>query len=220
MGHTRPRIHSPIRTTTYLYRSCTWPRQVRFFFLFGIFPLLSPSLIQSYRYIPSQLSEFLQLVKKKTPHIWSGEHIDYALFGVLPTAIERDILIACAPRNITTSNTETHHQPGSVVVENLDPKYGRRVFAPVFTSSSQASVGAWDLDIDTKELRWESYVKAGYYVDYYLIFLDCCLCSFYDFRECYRTTFRLKIQSLFQSTCSLQDQFHLGLVCRPVLLWS
>jgi len=58
MGHTRPRIHSPIRTTTYLYRSCTWPRQVRFFFLFGIFPLLSPSLIQSYWYIPSQLSFF------------------------------------------------------------------------------------------------------------------------------------------------------------------
>ncbi|OBZ66310.1 Galactokinase [Grifola frondosa] len=26
-----------------------------------------------------------------------GEHIDYVLFGVFPAAIERDILIACAP---------------------------------------------------------------------------------------------------------------------------
>jgi hypothetical protein len=25
-------------------------------------------------------------------------------------------------------------------------------------------MGEWHLDIDKKELRWESYVKAGYYV--------------------------------------------------------
>ncbi|KAJ6530652.1 ribosomal protein S5 domain 2-type protein [Mycena capillaripes] len=32
-----------------------------------------------------------------------GEHIDYALFGVLPAAIEKDILVACAPHHVFAS---------------------------------------------------------------------------------------------------------------------
>ena len=93
-----------------------------------------------------------------------GEHIDYALFGVLPAAVERDILIACAPRSSTEG-------AGSVVADNLHPKYTKQSFTPMLkgvadseVSDEQAHAEQWHLDIDTQQLRWESYVKAGYYV--------------------------------------------------------
>ncbi|KAG1759733.1 ribosomal protein S5 domain 2-type protein [Suillus occidentalis] len=85
----------------------------------------------------------------------SSEHIDYADFGVLPAAIEHDILIACAPR--------------SVVAENLHSRYTRQVFSPTRHTLGDdvpldaVRVAPWHLDIDKTELRWESYVKAGYY---------------------------------------------------------
>lgn len=98
----------------------------------------------------------------------AGEHIDYALFGVCPAAVERDILIACAPREILPSSpVDGSHLPGSVVAENIHPKYDRQTFAPgsrPSKSTEDEDVHAWHLDINTKELRWESYVKAGYYV--------------------------------------------------------
>ncbi|KAK0205077.1 ribosomal protein S5 domain 2-type protein [Desarmillaria ectypa] len=95
-----------------------------------------------------------------------GEHIDYCLFGVLPAAIERDVLIACAPK--------THADPGYVVADNLQEKYTKQAFKP--SSKRKDSVSSissiddedvhaeeWHLEINTAELRWESYVKAGYY---------------------------------------------------------
>lgn len=90
-----------------------------------------------------------------------GEHIDYSLFGVLPAAVEPDILIACG----------THGEESrTVVVDNVHPKYDRKIFEPATTSVSKPTISGdaahteeWHLDINKKELRWESYVKAGYY---------------------------------------------------------
>jgi galactokinase len=121
--------------------------------------------------------------------LYAGEHIDYTLFGCFPAAIERDILIACAPRSGPTPlppsainyseakpKAEPHHDSGVVVAENLHSKYTRQVFIPAKklgvadTSGGKdvledaVHVEQWHLDIDTNQLRWESYVKAGYYV--------------------------------------------------------
>ncbi|KAJ3724559.1 galactokinase gal [Lentinula raphanica] len=85
-----------------------------------------------------------------------GEHIDYS--------IERDILIAIGRR----PNALAEDAPGSVVAENMQKKYTRQVFAPAprrraSVSEDEVRLEEWQLDINTKELRWESYVKAGYY---------------------------------------------------------
>lgn len=107
-----------------------------------------------------------------------GEHIDYVLFGCFPAAIERDILIACGPsQSVSGTSTPSSYPPGGVKAENLDPKYKPQHFVPKFNSALGPSAAeeadaasnvhaetSWHLDIDKRELRWESYVKAGYYV--------------------------------------------------------
>jgi Galactokinase galactose-binding signature len=97
-----------------------------------------------------------------------GEHIDYALFGVFPSAIERDILLACAPRD------SSGHPYGAVTAQNLDQRYPSLSFSPIRSamvgsglSENEADItdiSEWHLGIDHKVLHWESYVKAGYYV--------------------------------------------------------
>jgi len=100
-----------------------------------------------------------------------GDHIDYVLFGVFPAAVEQDILIACGPSGSLADGSD----PGSVAAHNLDPRYGPQTFAPMLKGApipsaqeQKEAAGAvnaesWFLDINKKELRWESYVKAGYY---------------------------------------------------------
>lgn len=92
-------------------------------------------------------------------HSLIGEHIDYALFGVFPAAVECDILIACA--------SAENRPSGCVVADNLYPKYTQQTFTPGFTAlekKTEHDDQGWHLEIDKGKLRWESYVKAGYYV--------------------------------------------------------
>ncbi|KAG8812554.1 galactokinase [Serendipita sp. 399] len=77
-----------------------------------------------------------------------GEHIDYALFGVLPAAIENELTIAVRA---------TPDSDGVIVVDNTDPKYTKTSFSALKRENDE-----WDLAIDPEALRWESYVKAAY----------------------------------------------------------
>lgn len=107
------------------------------------------------------------------PRSLIGEHIDYALFGVFPAAVERDILIALAPRPLDDNQ--------GVVVANFEPKYAEQSFTPsrVATCDNARDQDAWLIDINTEELRWDSYVKAGYYVRFrYPLSLDGASCTY------------------------------------------
>ena len=75
-----------------------------------------------------------------------GEHIDYALFGVLPAAIENDLVIAIA-----------HNETPAVTIDNVEGKYTKATF------EAEPNAGVWDLPIDA-DLHWSGYVKAGYLV--------------------------------------------------------
>ena len=73
-----------------------------------------------------------------------GEHIDYALFGVFPAAVEQDILIACAPAQPRSpphsARPTANNTPGVVKAQNLSPKYGPQNFAPIITTYVELSV--------------------------------------------------------------------------------
>ena len=57
--------------------------------------------------------------------------------------------------------------------QNLNDRYAPQAFAPMLregvkrvtleSGQEHVDVKKWDLDMDPWELRWESYVKAGYY---------------------------------------------------------
>ena len=139
MGQSRRRVQGSLRPESYLHRKSSRKGQVN---------VLCSLTNQTYR---SDTCD-------SDAHSLIGEHIDYALFGVFPAAVERDILIALAPR-----------PPGDksgVVAENIEPKYTEQKFTPfrVIPSVGAPDQDAWLIDINTKELRWDSYVKAGYYV--------------------------------------------------------
>ena len=85
------------------------------------------------------------------PHFCtSPECIVYALFGAFPLAINRVILVACAPRD---SSRGIHHSP--LVKHWWVPNYRR----PKQISKKLVN----GISASTKVLHWESYVKAGYY---------------------------------------------------------
>ncbi|KAI0787296.1 galactokinase gal [Fomes fomentarius] len=140
-------------------------------------PDLKTAAVQAVRY-KELVEEFEKRFGHKPTHIARapgrvnliGEHIDYVLFGCFPAAIERDILIAFGPSSAAASAGT-----GGVQAHNLNPKYKPQTFAPMLktggpTAAEEADAAetvhaapAWQLDIDKSELRWESYVKAGYY---------------------------------------------------------
>jgi len=51
-------------------------------------------------------------------------------------------------------------------VANAESKYVEQTFTPsrITASVEAGDQDAWVIDINTEELRWDSYVKAGYYV--------------------------------------------------------
>ncbi|RCI02664.1 galactokinase, partial [Rhizopus stolonifer] len=74
-----------------------------------------------------------------------GEHIDYCGFGVLPMAIERDVIIAGA---VTDDDTK-------VRIANINPtKYSAREFE--YEGKEKV------VTIDSSELEWSNYFKCGY----------------------------------------------------------
>lgn len=76
-----------------------------------------------------------------------GEHIDYCGFGVLPMAIERDVVIAGA---VTEDDTK-------IRIANVDSqKYPTREF----DYEGKEKV----VTIDSTKLEWSNYFKCGYKV--------------------------------------------------------
>lgn len=73
-----------------------------------------------------------------------GEHIDYALYSVLPMAIDRDVIMAIA--------TTDSHDP-TVIIGNVDVNYPECHFC-----HDQDKI----VDIDASLHEWSNYFKCGY----------------------------------------------------------
>lgn len=74
-----------------------------------------------------------------------GEHIDYSLYDVLPTALSVDVLVAV--KTMPASGPEA-----TIKVDNTDPRFA----ASEFVVSSDREV-----DIDASRPDWVNYFKAG-----------------------------------------------------------
>jgi len=97
------------------------------------------------------------LIGGKLRSKYAGEHIDYALFGVFPAAIEADILIACG----TSPSANQGGDRPQINLQNFNPKYLPSTFSRARSSSDLVESDP-SLKIDTTHLKWESYVKAAY----------------------------------------------------------
>ena len=85
---------------------------------------------------------------------------------MFPAAVDRDILIACAPRSDSSE----------IRAQNLDgEKYAPQTFTATRIGDAAGAVkgDAWTLEIDKTKLRWESYVKAGYFVSCLIYAYSC-----------------------------------------------
>jgi hypothetical protein len=81
-----------------------------------------------------------------------GEHINYALFGVFPSAINRDILVACTP-------LDSSRKPDAIRGIHYPPQFICKAFVDTKLSENEADIkeiGKWHLGIDKKVLHWES----------------------------------------------------------------
>ena len=85
-----------------------------------------------------------------------GEHIDYSGFGVLPLAVDSDIVVKC--RGAGEEERDDHEgKPPTLRIENVDPTFETRMVKDA-TPSLLFSADC----LETKSHGWVSYVLAGY----------------------------------------------------------
>ncbi|RUS17978.1 galactokinase [Endogone sp. FLAS-F59071] len=101
------------------------------------------NLVSRFKAVYGRAPEFISRSPGRVNLI--GEHIDYAGFGVLPMAVDRDVIIAVA----------THDEDSTVRIANVnDEKYPTREFN--FQGKKDI------VTIDSTILEWSNYFKCGY----------------------------------------------------------
>ncbi|RKP25990.1 ribosomal protein S5 domain 2-type protein, partial [Syncephalis pseudoplumigaleata] len=88
-----------------------------------------------------------------------GEHIDYAEFGVLPVALNRDIIVACSGSSDDSAATSSLDDTAMVQVASTQSMLYP---ADRFTVRSfDASGRRCAVEIDATQHQWSNYVKCG-----------------------------------------------------------
>ncbi|EEP82497.1 galactokinase [Uncinocarpus reesii 1704] len=101
-------------------------------------------LIKRFKQLHGQLPDFVARSPGRVNII--GEHIDYSLYDVLPTALRVDVLVAIR-------TVETEGSDGTVKLANVNgTKFPVREFIVP---------GGRDIDIDASKPDWANYFKAG-----------------------------------------------------------